>query len=78
MNVEKYNDLRKHNNSLAGCNSLNIWEQPRQMKIAFMYEIKSVFNAENVCYNSVLNLLSSSLLSINTKTSVYSTIVTLV
>jgi hypothetical protein len=79
MNVAKCNDLRYIISHLPGWNNLNIWVKPQQIKITFVYEIRSIFNSENACYHSVLNPLSSSLLFKNTKTSVYrTTIVTFV
>jgi len=74
------NEGRSHcmkidNNSLEGFNYLG---KTLTSQYSIQVEIKSRFKSGNACYNSVQNLLSSSLLSKNLKINIYRTIILLV
>ena len=60
---------------LKGSKSSNIWEKPQQIKNSIHEEIKSRLKSGNVCYYSVQNLLSSSLLSRNLKIKIHRTLI---
>jgi hypothetical protein len=53
----------------------NIWQPTLTNRSSIHEEIKSRLKSGNACYNSVQNLLSSRLLSKNTKIRVYRTVV---
>ena len=60
---------------LKGWNSSNIWGKTLKNKNYNQEEIQSRLKSGNGCYNSVQNLLSSSLLSKNLKIKIYRTII---
>ena len=62
---------------LKGWNSSNV-EKTLTNQNSVQKEIKGRLNLGNACYLSVLNLLSSSLLSKNLKNNIYRTIIVLV
>ena len=61
-------------NALKEWNSSNIWEQPYGIKIPFRRKLRAD-KSGNVCYHTVRNLLSFSLLTKNLKIKIYRTII---
>jgi hypothetical protein len=60
---------------LKGWNGSNIWEQTQTNRNSIQEKIKSRLKSGNACNHSEQDLLSSSLLSKNTKIKIYRTII---
>ena len=75
QNAGRSYSMKIDNNSLEGFNYLG---KTLTSQYSIQVEIKSRFKSGNACYNSVQNLLSSSLLSKNLKINIYRTIILLV